>query len=363
MFFGCAHSQDQSELLIEAYNEAADLGTAVHDAMRSIVQGVPVDVAIIALRHGVDPKELGPLVAFGRKAWAELEPSFPLPETEVEVELRANAFLLTGHIDLLSVIGKQGRFGDWKSGRKESSDYYDQIAGYATTLILDRGLDEAIGTVAWLRSQTVETFRFTRADAIAFAERIAAQLAPGTRYRHGEHCAYCPRSHDCAALVAVTRRDAAMFAMGAADVDALVQKAPPAVVVDARRRLKVIETFADSFDKSVRRRIAIEGPLPSGDGNVLALVEENGKREVDTAKAWPVLQERLSDDELAACVTVSAASADEIVAKKAGKGKGAAAKRELAVLLEAAGAVTQPKVTKLKEVRQELPAKENGHGE
>jgi hypothetical protein len=363
MFLACAHSQDALPLLIEAHNGASDLGNGAHDAMRSIVKDMPVDVEAMALRHFVDPKELGPLVTFGYKAWDELRDAFPLPETEVEVALPlSDEIHLSGHIDLLSVVlaedAHHGRFIDWKSGRKESSDYYAQMAGYATALILSRGLADATGTVVWLRSQTIETFRFTQADALAFVERLGAHVRNG-RYRHGEHCAYCPRSHDCPALVAVTRRDAAMFAMGAEVVDALVQQAPPAVIVDARRRLKVIETFAESFDKACRRRIRAEGPLDSGDGTLLSLVEENGKREVDTEKAWPILQDMLGDD-LASCVTVSAARADEVVAKKAGKGKGAAAKRALAAALEEAGAVTQPKIPKLKEVRKDraLPDKE-----
>jgi hypothetical protein len=358
MFLACAHSQDASPLLIEAHNGASDLGNGAHDAMRSIVKDMPVDVETMALRHFVDPKELGPLVAFGYKAWDELRCSYPLPETEVTVELEIEQLRLTGHIDLLSVVGVQGRLVDWKSGRKESVDYYAQLLGYAVCLLFGRGLSEVIATVVWLRSQTIETFRFTRADALAFVERLGEHVRNG-RYRHGEHCAYCPRSHDCPALVAVTRRDAAMFAMGADAVDALVEQAPAAVIVDARRRLKVIETFAESFDKACRRRIHADGPLDSGDGTLLSLVEENGKREVDTEKAWPILQDTLGDD-LASCVTVSAARADEAVAKKAGKGKGAAAKRALAAALEEAGAVTQPKIPKLKEVRKDraLPDKE-----
>jgi hypothetical protein len=361
MFFACSHSQDQMPLLIEAHNDAADLGTAVHDAMRSIVQGIPVDVRLVALRHAVDEKELGPLVAYGRKAWAELASSFPRPKTEVDVELDRLVYHLTGHVDLLSVVEGAARFLDWKSGRKESNDYFAQLAGYALCLILGQGYKSATGTVVWLRSQTVETFRFEHVDASTFDAKIADQLSV-VRYSHGEHCAFCPRSHDCPALVAISRRDVAIFSQ--ADVDALVAQAPAQEVVSMRRRSKVLEAFMKSFDTAVRRRIVAEGPLDSGDGNDLALVEENGKRDIKPAKAWPIVQpllEEMDDDELGEVLSISAAGLDEVVAKKAGKGKGAAAKRALEAELKQAGALTQPKVTKLKEVRRELPAEENAH--
>src|SRR5262249_20028367 len=152
----------------------------------SVVHGRPVDVAVLALRHGVDEKELGPLVAYGRKAWAELRDAFPLPETEVEVEWDGTDMLrLVGHIDVLSIVEKSARLIDWKSNRKDA-DYYAQLAGYAATLIVTRGLKEATATVVWLRSQQVETYRFTLGDALQFFERFGGQLR-STRYTHGEH--------------------------------------------------------------------------------------------------------------------------------------------------------------------------------
>ena len=374
MYLACAHSQDEEPLQIEAYNAASDLGTAVHDAMRSIVKGLPVDVQVLALRHGVDAKDLGPLVAFGYKAWnggedqEPLRDAYPLPETEVTVEVQLERLRLTGHIDLLSVIGVQGRLLDWKSGRKESSDYYAQLLGYAVCLLLGRGLAEVVATVVWLRSQTVETYRFTRDEAYAFVDRLVTHRRNG-RYRHGEHCGYCPRSHDCEALVAIARRDAAIFSE--ADVEQLVREAAPEALVDGRRRLKVIEAFSKSYEDALRRRIRAEGPLDAGDGKMLALVEENGKREIHAAKAWPVVQpllEDMSEEQLNGVLTISAASLDEVVAKRAGKGKGAAAKRALRAELEVAEALTQGTVQKLKEIDKplpELPVAEEGqrHGE
>lgn len=352
MLFACAPSQAPGDLLIESANGASDLGSAAHEALALISDGLEPDLVALARRYNVDPDELGPLIWYGRQALKQLEPSFPNARSEVAVAMRLEALELTGHIDLLSDLdGIEARGVDWKSGRKEEADYYAQVAGYAACLILGLGFERAVFSVVWLRSGMIETLTFTRDDVLAFAARVSARLAE-VRYRTGEHCGHCARSHNCPALIAASRRDLAIF--GSNDAGDLVAQAPPEKVVELKRRIRALSSFAESLDQAIRRRVAADGPLDSGDGYALSLVEENGKRAIDTIKAFPVLQERLDDAELASCITVSARAADEAVATKAGRGRGAAAKRELAAALEAVGAVTQTVVVKLKEVRQPM---------
>lgn len=346
MLFKCARSLEEVDIEIDSVSGPADLGTAVHKAMSSIVHGDRPDIDMLALQFGVDKDELGRLVWYGRQAWSELKPSFPNPQDEVEVSAEG---VLNGHIDLLSRTAGHARFLDWKTGRKEEADYYAQMAGYALCIACQfPPVDFVTGTVVWLRSQSVETYAFNRRDIDAFADRLQG-LPNSEGFTYGEHCAHCRRSHECPALTAMARRDVAIFS--ADDVMAQVEAATPRELVHIRRRARALQSFADQLDESIRRRIAATGPLDSGDGYQLALVEENGKREVDALKAWPVLQGHLSDEEMAECVTVSARKADDAVAKKAGRGQGSGAKRRLASDLEAAGAVTQTKVQKLKEIR------------
>ena len=73
-------------------------------------------------------------------------------------------------------------------------------------------------------------------------------------------------------------------------------------------------------------------------------------------KAWPLLQPRLSDEEIAGCMKLSAAKLDDAVAKKAGNGKGAAAKRELGEALEKAGAVERVVIEQMREVTKKTEA-------
>lgn len=357
----CSRSLDDVDLVISDTSAPADMGSAVHEALSCVVEDVAFSPELLCARYSADAKEFGMMVSFGRKAWEELQSSFPLPETEVEVMFSdvKRGIALTGHIDVLSIIGNSARGIDWKSGRKEETDYYSQLAGYASCLIMGHYVAEVTFTVVWLRSQTVETYTFRRQEVVEFMDRVQNHLNVGA-YTHGEHCGYCRRSHECEALIRMGRRDMAMFMAGdeaslAIDLSALA----PAQVVDLRRRAKMLEKFAASLDSMIRWRVSSSGPLPSGDGYALSLVEENGKREIDTEKAWPILQDRLTDVELAKCVTVSAADVDDCVAKKAGRGNGKKAREALATELKLAGALEQKKVLKLKEVRlpRELSAK------
>lgn len=360
MLFRCPGSQDAESMLIESYNAASDLGTAAHDGMRSIVTGAAIDLDLLALRHGVDSDELGKLLWFGHQAWTELQSSFYDAETEVTVEYEAPTFTLVGHVDLLHIDGTTARFLDWKSGRKEETDYYAQLAGYAACLILGHGAKKVSASVVWLRSQMIETYTFTAQDVTAFTDRLRYAIGSPDRYRHGEHCGHCVRSHSCPALIANAHRDIAIF--GGFDIENGINGASAETVVDLRRRLKVLEKFADSMESAIRRRVMSDGPLDSGDGYALSLVEENGKREIDALKAWPILQEHLSDEEIADCVTVSAKQVDDRVAQKAGRGNGKAAKEALRLQLEEAGAVVQTKIVKLKEVRQPKQLQEKSDG-
>jgi hypothetical protein len=84
---------------------------------------------------------------------------------------------------------------------------------------------------------------------------------------------------------------------------------------------------------------------------VIHFVETNAPREVDWLKAKPVIAGLLTEEEYAPAIDASARKLEDIVGKKAGRGKGAGAKRELAEALAAAGAINQPKQRKLLEER------------
>jgi hypothetical protein len=130
-----------------------------------------------------------------------------------------------------------------------------------------------------------------------------------------------------------------------------VSKLDGATIARVNRKLKLIASVAKNWDEALRNRIRTTGPVDCGDGFALALVPENGKREIDTLKAWPIMAERLTDEELAPCLAVRSTALADAVAKKAPKRKGAESVRGLWDALAKADAVKQGTVDKLKEIR------------
>lgn len=352
--FACPAS-GHGEMSVTETHEAASAGSAVHAALAQIVMGFEPDLDFLALRFGVDRDELGRLTFYGRRVWGELSASFPNPEPEVEVRSNVLGVNLVGHLDVRARVVRQVRILDWKGGRVDH-DYFNQLAGYSfCEMASDVTVEEVVFTVVWLRDCEVVTHRFTRAAMMAWGTELADLAKRASDFRVGPHCEFCPRSHDCPALMAAARRDVAIFA--APDAETLLSTATPRELVAIRRRAKLVAKFAESVDAVVRKVVEQVGPLDSGDGAELKLVEEPGPRQIDTFKAWPVLQDRLDDKEIAACTKVVLTMAENAVAEKApprGKGK---AKKELGDALIAAGAVTQGQITKLKEVRKpkEMP--------
>jgi Protein of unknown function (DUF2800) len=347
--FACPASGHGAMSVTETH-EAASAGSAAHAAMAAHVTGFDADLDSLALRFGVDRDEIGRLSFFGRKAWAELKVSFPDPEPEVEVRAFVGDVELVGHLDIRSRVGKEVRVLDWKSGRVDH-DYFNQLAGYAyCEMAVDDSVDSVVFTVVWLRDQDVVTHRFTRSMMAEWERELLALADSPTDFRVGHQCETCPRSHECPALLSAARRDVSIFA--GPDAESMLSAATPGQLVAIRRRAKLVAKFAESVDDVIRKVVDQLGPLDSGDGAELKLVTEAGPRQVDTLAAWPVLEARLSPEELASCVTVRLTRVQDAVAEKApdrGKGK---ARKEVAEALEAAGAITPTTVRKLKEVRK-----------
>jgi len=236
---------------------------------------------------------------------------------------------------------------DWKTGRVDR-DYYHQLAGYAAIFLLaEPNVTDVTVSVVWLRSQEIETYVITRAVIDQWLARLRLQITR-TTYSTGRHCEHCPRSHDCPAVAAKAREGVALLREPPSDLTALSS----VEVVGLYRLAKLVGKAAESMVASIRLHVIQNGPQDSGEGTALQVVEENGGREIDVAKAWDVIQARLPEqDQMASILRISAAALDEAIATAAGRGNGASAKRALAAELEAAGAVTMKRIQKLTEKR------------
>lgn len=353
--FACPPSVMADTIRVSVTNDAGNTGSAAHEAMEAVVAAGYPDLDQIADRWGVDRDELGRLTWYGMQTWRELEPSFKNPRTEVSHQLQTEHFLLRCRIDLETPPARVVHGLDWKFGRVDG-DYYHQLAANAACIILapESIVEEAVMTIVWAREQQAETYTFTRESCRAWIADVESRVIGREGYRVGPQCTYCPRSHACEAMIAMAKRDVGIFSNvelrdkitnGLVDMTA-------ADIVSMVRRGKIVVGAFEAFLDAVRRLVETQGPLDSGDGHLLKLVEENGRREIDTTKAWPILTQEFTPAELRTILIPSATKMDKLAAEKAGRGNGAAAKRALHDNLVAADALTQGTIQKLKEVRK-----------
>jgi hypothetical protein len=353
--FLCPGSVRPSKLPINDTSEAAELGTAAHAGLATLVErgwpdwdGIPE----LARRHGVGEKDLRILIAQGVKLWESTLPDsdkrvldcFPDPLTEVELEHEDDAWVLTGHADILGRGPVGVHVGDWKGGRVDKS-FREQLRGYgALALLDDRAALWAQASVLWIRDGDVEQYSMQRTELDAWRERIDTEIVGWSgEYRPGPHCAHCDRSHECPAANALMRRDFAVVTdrnlVGyAEDEETLATWTPEAkidLVEKARVASKLIERVLDALKADV---ITNGGEISDGKRRLTIVTEP--RRYLDPIKAFPVLTEAgFTDEDMAQVIEMTAAKAENVVAERAPKGKAAAAKRELTKALEAADAI------------------------
>jgi uncharacterized protein DUF2800 len=360
--FDCAESIRSTGMTVSASGEASALGTGCHQLLAQVV---PRDVSstselplkATAEAYDLDPDELGRLTYYGIMAWKELRPLFPAAVTEVALSATLpNGVRITGHLDVLASLPEHrlARIADWKSGMLDKS-YYHQLAAYAYLVLMDDAdVDTVEASIVWLRESQIETYSFTRAQAMEWANRLVTEVldAPAGSFTTGKHCGFCPRAHDCPALFAMARRDIALFAgmdPETAGLNLATMDAPK--VVELFRRTKVVEKLCGSLQSAVRREVEARGSLDAGDGMELRF-NDDSKRVIDPLKAWPVLQARLSDTEMAPAITLSIGALEDAVAEKAGRGMKGKMKQELGEALDAAGAITKKVTRKMIEARK-----------
>jgi hypothetical protein len=349
----CAGAAHPAEVRIDTAGKPAGLGSAVHEGLRPVAEGGPIrwdELPGIAERWDLDVENLRPLVAMGAKLWPALAPRFPdaLSEVPLQLELEVDGdvgAVLAGHVDLLARVSDTIEIGDWKTGFKDG-DYAEQMRAYMALAITDDPTAQEVrATVIWIRAGETEEYRMTRHQAHAWLWRIRTEIVGWDGvYRPGDHCARCPRNHECPAARALAR----YMVESLADVDPQTSIAAmePARVVELYRKASAVEAMAKRLREMVKARVEAEGDLVGDGGRLTIEVEERAG--LDTAAAWPVLEAAgFGDEDFAACVDVLPSKAKDVAAKKAGRGKGAAAVRALVAALEAAGATRTKQIRKL----------------
>lgn len=359
--FLCPASVRPERLTIDESSGESELGTASHEALAELAEtGIPPwgKAVELARRFKVEERDVRALLALGARLWQAVGAAFPRASTEHELEYRdpGGAFVLTGHADILSWIGKLVRIGDWKTGRRDA-DHAEQLRGYCVLALESAAGDGAWPTTEaeafglWVRDGEVERYRMTRPDSRAWLGRVRTEIVEWDgRYHAGRHCPHCPRSHECPAGLALVRRDVAAIADDAALAerlgdDALASLGPDGVVA-LLARADLAAAVAGRVRAAIKAHVQSHGDVVGG-GRRLTL-QHDDRRELDVLAAFPVLYAQgFDDDDLAQIITLSLGAAERVVAKKAPRGKGAAASRALVAALETAGAITNNETTKL----------------
>jgi hypothetical protein len=356
--FLCGASVQPSDLPINVLSEAADVGTAAHEALRSLAETGRLDwdaIPMIAKRHGVPEDDVRILCAQANKLWPQLADTFQGALTEVELSaVIADGFTLTGHADLLTITGTVARGGDWKTGRKDSS-HEQQLRAYCALVMLENPeLTEVTFTAIWVRDSEIENYTMSRAGCLSWlAELMQSVVHWDGVYRTGPHCGHCPRNHECPAVLAHIRRDVAAIAdrdlLGRVECE--IEKMSAAEIVAVLQKADLVTKFAERTREAIKKHVIAHGDIVA-DGVRLTIATEQ-RRELDPLAAWPVLEQTggFTDEDFAQVIDLKPSRVEKQVASKAPRGKGAAAVREIQSALEAAGAVGVKEVQKLTQKR------------
>lgn len=346
--FRCGGSVRHGTVPINESSDAADVGTAGHEGLATLVRRGAVDwdgVPDLAQKHDVDEKELRVLLALGLRLWQKVRDSFPNASAELELKHKLGSMTLTGHPDVLATDGTIAYVGDWKLGRVDTA-YREQLLGYCALALLNYPqLTEARAGILWVREGDYEPHGMTRAGLYDWLQRVENEIVQWDGvWRPGSHCAYCQRSHECGPANALARRDMAILMdkdlpgrlEDAATVRELARTQPERVVelLEIARRA---EKQAARVIAAIRPEVELAGDIVGGGKRIT--MQRTERRSLDVLQAFPVLQEELDDTEMAEVITLSLSGVEGIVSKKAGKGKGAGAVRALQAKLAEAGAI------------------------
>lgn len=349
MAFTCPGSVRPPKVKINPDNEAARLGTAVHEVLQPLAEGRPIvwdGIAEIAARWGVNVVELKALTAVAARLWGDVHQYFPNAMSEVACEIDFGWIKLTGHVDLVSIAVDVARAGDWKSGRKDSN-YAQQFRGYGALILkYAEHLREVTVTGLWLRTREIENYTMDRAELERWIQEFRDKVVnwDGVYHPSDDHCPYCPRflANDCPAGTAMARQAIAVMSdlQLTSDLENDIERFSADELIDLKKKVAFVRNSADRVDDAIRARTITLGGIVGTKEQII--VENSAKREIDPQLAWPVLEAAgFTDADKAAVIKISASAIDEVVASRTARGGKKAAIQLINEQLELAGALTR----------------------
>jgi len=347
-FLACPSSQlvVPDGYLYSPRTQDALTGSAAHAVIAESVLGREVDVVSICHDYGADPGEVNILHVMALQAWREISQWVPEPRVEFDVD----GDLTYGRADVLSTDGESMSIVDWDFGWAGTDKRY-QLRAYADAArqmfgMPRKGTIEAFHVLA--RKGTYNVYHLDAGELDAFRERVQTSIRRcGIDYGPGhDTCKFCPRQ-----LVCVARQDYLRQCV------ALMPSTQEALVMDdsALARIypafKEVKKLVDTFDKMLTTRLVEGAALSLGNGKILTLSEQEYDQ-IDPLIAWPFMQARLTDTQIAQVLSVGKRDLLDAIAEGAPRGQKGKVKDEFLGELREAGAVHRHKRMVKTEVEQ-----------
>jgi hypothetical protein len=336
--FACASSWGPVEHVPRnGDNVPAQIGTLTHSMLATyLLTGVvPECSGYDSWReeYGVDPEEVADLVDVGVQVWGEFKEQFPKPQVEPTLAVAD----LSGHVDVLAEMTDRAMLGDWKSGWKDV-DYEPQVKGYAYLAwrqVTSSDAWKAECYVWWLRLRQFDKYTYTADDMLNFQTDFLCKLdLIGKEYNPGEACCLCPRRYECEACqAALTATSRSLTLMRNTFVT-------PARVREVWPYLVQLDNAVGEAKQRVRTCVECGGPVDLGHGYELAITERT-KEGIIADRAWPYLDEALSDAQLPEVVSIRKGKLEKIIKAGHKRGKKDAAWKGFLQALREAGAVSR----------------------
>jgi hypothetical protein len=343
---GAKHGEHDA-VLINPNDLAGSLGTCAHDVLGAHILNQEKPLAHYMAKRCIPEQyttDLQIMTAIGKIFWEEYGHLFPNFKVEANYETVKDGVLYTGHTDLSSWSDDLVHVLDWKSTRLEGCNYMPQMMRYLWLAMFDpeyAGMNRFKYTICFLRDKTIESsIEFTRDDLNRFHQEFEERVLKwdGKTYCPGGNCTYCPRIATCQAHVNMLRATSKMFA--AEDIPTMVYNLPEYDVVTLYQQIKYAEGFLEKARYSIKLRTQAHGNILVGDGAKDLILREQQKTTIDPMKAWPLMQDKLTDEEIGPCVKVSKTSLLDAIAAKVGRGGKKKAKENFLKELEDAEAVS-----------------------
>ena len=213
----CAQSGERPAVDVIGDDGPASHGSMAHELFFDCImlgRGYPsegVDLAVMAERWGADPKEASMLAGAAWRLWQENELAgvFPEPEFNAEITLvdEKSGIIETGHLDLNSLVSREVRVLDLKTGRLDINPV-EQLKAYSLGSMRKYDADTAYAAQLRPRDGVFEAWQWTRDELEAWWQRFVEHLGRG-EYRTGEHCTRCHRWLECPAATQLVQASAA----------------------------------------------------------------------------------------------------------------------------------------------------------